>query len=74
MPINKPCFSEIWGHLLIIIFRILYQEKRKGMQNWGEALKIFETKRYCVKTEGCGGSGTFYEQLDLKGTFKNISY
>lgn len=73
MPINKPCFSGIWGHLLMILFRILCQEERKGMQNWGEALKIFETKRYCVKTEGCEGSGTFYG-LDLKGTLKNISY
>lgn len=57
----------------MILFRILCQEERKGMQNWGEALKIFETKRYCVKTEGCEGSGTFYG-LDLKGTLKNISY
>lgn len=38
------------------------------MQNWGEALKIFESERYCVKTEGCGGSGTFNEQLNMKET------
>lgn len=41
------------------------------MQNWGEGPKVFETKRHCVKTEGCGGSGTLYEQLNLKKRFKN---
>lgn len=44
------------------------------MQSCEEAPKIFETERYCMKTEGCGGSETFYEQLDLKETFKIISY